>query len=61
MNHDFETSPRKTEIHIQDGEVHFVGVPDRHASRIPNEMELLYVRAQDRYCNDQPGRISPAL
>lgn len=59
--YDFETSPRKTEIHIQDGEVHFVGVPDRHASRIPNEMEQIYVRAQDRYRNDQPGRISPAL
>ncbi len=37
---DFETSSRKVEIHVEDGELFFVGLPDGPLSKVMNKLDL---------------------
>ncbi len=44
-DNDFETTNRVNEIFVRNGEINFIGVPDKKLARLPFHMEEVYVRA----------------
>jgi anaerobic ribonucleoside-triphosphate reductase activating protein len=43
IDFNFETEPRKNEIFIKNGEIHFIGVPDKQAASLPQKVVQAYV------------------